>query len=64
LRDQIEKAGSSPEACKRSAIPTMNDLKSEHAVESDGTRHVVRGQCDGTDALDHFGTAPFFIIPP
>lgn len=56
LRDQIEKAGSSPEACKRSALSTMNDLKSQHAVESDGTRHVVCGQCDGTDALDHCST--------
>jgi hypothetical protein len=24
----------------------------------------VRGQRDGTDALDHRGTAPFFILLP
>ena len=64
LCDQIEKAGSSPKACKRSAMTTMNDLKSKRAVEGDGTRHVVRGQRNGTDALDHCGTSPFFSLTP
>src|SRR5262245_44118406 len=64
LCDQIEKAGSSPKARKCCAITTTNDLKSQRAVESDGTRHVVRGQRNGTDALDHCGTSPFFILTP
>jgi hypothetical protein len=62
LLDQIEKAGSSPKACKRSAVTAMNDLKSQHAVESDGASHIVRGQRDGTDALNHSGAASFFIF--
>src|SRR6266446_732787 len=61
LRGEIEKAGSSPKACKRGVIAPMNDLKSQHAIEGDGARHVVGGQRDGTDALDHRGTAPFFV---
>src|SRR5215472_1370006 len=64
LCDQIEKAGSSPKACKCCAITTTNDLKSQGAVECDGTCHVVRGQRNGTDALDHCGTSPFFILTP
>src|SRR6266446_2925676 len=59
LCDEIEKAGSGPKTCKRGVITTMNDLKSQHAIEGDGARHVVGGQRDGTDALDHRGTAPF-----
>jgi len=35
LCDEIEKAGSSPKACKRGVIATMNDLKSQHAIEGD-----------------------------
>src|SRR6266404_954815 len=61
LCDEIEKAGSGPKTCKRGVITTMNDLKSQHAIEGDGARHVVGGQRDGTDALDHRGTAPFFV---
>jgi hypothetical protein len=34
----------------------MNDLKSQHAVESNGMRHIVGGQCDSADALDHRDT--------
>ena len=47
--------GSSPKARKRCVVATMNHLKSEHAIEADGTRHIVGGQRDGTDALDHHG---------
>src|SRR2546423_1468100 len=31
----------------------MNDLKSQHAVEPNGVRHIVGRQCDSADALDH-----------
>src|SRR5258708_36219300 len=62
LCHEIEKAGSSPKTCKRGVITTMNDLKSQHAIEGDGARHVVGGKRDGTDALDHRGTAPFFVV--
>src|SRR5262249_9402197 len=58
LCDEVEKAASSPKTCKRGVITTMNDLKSQHAIEGDGARHVVGGQRDGTDALDHRGIAP------
>jgi hypothetical protein len=34
----------------------MNDLKSQHAVEPNGTRHIVGRQCDSADALDHRDT--------
>src|ERR1700730_396460 len=34
----------------------MNDLKSQHAVEPNGIRHIVGGQCDSADALDHRDT--------
>src|SRR5215831_4335738 len=61
LCDEIEKAGSSPKTCKRGFIATMNDLKSQHAIEGDGARHIVGGQRDGTDALHHRPTAPFFV---
>src|SRR5216683_7421128 len=61
LCDEIEKAGSSLKTCKRGVIATMNDLKSQHAIEGDGARHVVGGERDSADALDHRGTAPFFV---
>jgi hypothetical protein len=59
LCDEVEKAGSSPKTCKPGFIATMNDFKSQHAIEGDGLPHVVGGQRDRTDALDHRGTAPF-----
>src|SRR5260370_23108021 len=58
LDDEIEIATSSPKARKRCVVATVNDLKSQHAIEVDGTRHVVGGQRDGTDALDHRENAP------
>src|SRR5260370_29705879 len=61
LCDEIEKARSSLKTCKRGVIATMNDLKSQHAIEGDGARHVVGGERDSADALDHRGTAPFFV---
>ena len=36
----------------------MNDLESQHSIEADGARHIVGGQRDSTDALDHRGNAP------
>src|SRR5208337_616887 len=58
LGDKIEIATSSPKARKRCVVATVNDLESQHAIEVDGTRHVVGGQRDGTDALDHRENAP------
>jgi hypothetical protein len=34
----------------------MNDLKSQHAAEPNGMRHIVGRQCDSADALDHRDT--------
>jgi hypothetical protein len=58
LGDEIEIVDSSPKARKPCIVTTMNDHKSHHALEADGARHVVGGQRDGTDALDHRGNAP------
>src|SRR5712691_3957417 len=53
LGDEIDVAGSSPKARKSGVITTVNDLKSQHAIEADGARHIMGGQRDGADALDH-----------
>jgi hypothetical protein len=58
LGDEIEIVGSSPKARKRCVVTTINDLKSQHAIEANGARHVMGGQRDSTDALDHCGNAP------
>jgi hypothetical protein len=36
-------------------------ISNQHAIKGNGARHIVRGQRDSTDALDHCGTAPFFV---
>src|SRR5258706_16158181 len=36
----------------------MNDLKSQHSIEGDGARHVVGGQCDGTDSFLNLVSQP------
>src|SRR5215204_6392385 len=42
LGDQIEIAGSSPKARKCGVVATVNELKSQYAIEADSARHVVR----------------------
>jgi hypothetical protein len=59
LGDEIEVAGSSPKTRERCVLITVNDLKSQHAIEADGARHIVGGQRDSTDALDNCGNAPY-----
>ena len=58
LGDEIEIICSSSKARKRCVITTMNDLKSQRAIEADGARHIVGSQRDRTDALDHRENAP------
>src|SRR5215204_2442159 len=58
LGDQIEIAGSSPKARKCGVVATVNDLKSQYAIEADCARHVVGGERNGTDALDHRENTP------
>jgi hypothetical protein len=58
LGDEIEIAASSPKARKRCVVATVNNLKSQHAIEVDGTRHAVGSQRDGANALDHHENAP------
>jgi len=58
LRDEIEIAGSRPEARECCVLTAVNDLKFQHAIEADGPRHIVGGERDGADALDHGGNAP------
>jgi hypothetical protein len=41
LSDEIEIICSSPKTRKRRVITTMNDLKSQHAIEADSARHIV-----------------------
>jgi hypothetical protein len=43
LGDEIKIATSGPKARKRCVVATVNDLKSQHAIEADGTRHAVGG---------------------
>jgi len=43
LGDEIKIATSGPKARKRCVLATVHDLKSQHAIEVDGTRHVVGG---------------------
>src|SRR6476661_128654 len=57
LGDEIEVVGSSTKARKRCVVTTINDLKSQYAIKAHGARHIVSGQRDGTDALDHRGIA-------
>ena len=58
LRDEIEIAPSRSKARECCVVATVNDLKSQHAVEADGPRHIVGSERDGADALDHGGNAP------
>ena len=58
LRDEIEIAGSRPKARECCVLTAVNDLKSQHAIEADGPRHIVGGERDGADAFDHGGKAP------
>src|SRR4029077_8918949 len=58
LGDEIEIICSSSKTRKRCVITTMNDLKSQHAIETDSARHIVGSQRDRTDALDHRENAP------
>ena len=58
LGDEIEIVGSGPKTSKQCVVTTMSDLKSQHAIEADGARHIVGGQRDSTDTLDHRGNAP------
>ena len=57
LGDEIEVAASSPKARERARLTAVNNFKSEHTIEADGARHIVRRQRDGADALDHRGIA-------
>src|ERR1700686_976285 len=36
----------------------MQDLKTQHAVESDGSWHFVGAECDRADPLDHGQNSP------
>ena len=58
LRDQIEIAPSRSKARECCVVATVNNLKSQHAVEADGPRHIVGSERDGANALDHGGNAP------
>src|SRR5262249_14275654 len=53
LRDQIEIAGAWAKAGEGGAVAAVNHLESEHAIETDGARHVVGRQRHGTDAFNH-----------
>ena len=41
LRDEIEIAGSGPKAREYCVLTAVHDLKSQHAIEADGPRHIV-----------------------
>ena len=44
LGDEIEITCSSSKARKRCVLATINDLKSQHAIETNSTKHIVGGQ--------------------
>src|SRR5262249_15543556 len=62
LRDEIDIAGSHPKARECSVLTAVNDLKSQHAIEADGLRHIVGGERDGADAFDHGGNASLYTF--
>src|SRR5262245_26566403 len=58
LGDEVEIAAARAKARERCVVAAVNDLEAEHAVEADGPRHVVGGERNGTDAVDHCPGAP------
>src|SRR5262249_48893564 len=57
LRDQVEIAGSGAKAGERGHLAAIQHSESERTVEPDSTTHVVGGERNGADALDHHNTS-------
>jgi hypothetical protein len=58
LQDQVQEIAADAKAREARHFAAMDDFKSQHAVESHRSRHVVRRQGDRADARDHRQT-PF-----
>jgi hypothetical protein len=56
LSDQVQMARSSSQAGERGCFTAIQDLKPERLVEPDRSGHVVGGECNGAQSLDHGGT--------
>src|ERR1700704_4755626 len=63
LGDEIEIAASGPKARERGVVAAIEHLESQYAIEADRARHVVGGERDGTDAVDHGGGLRATLCP-
>src|SRR5438093_458224 len=53
LDDKVEKIGPGAKTGECRLFTAVEQLKPEHPVKLDGPPHVMRGERDGADALDH-----------
>src|SRR3954467_11560362 len=60
LGDQVEIARSSAEAGERGSFTAVQDLKPERLIEADRTAHIVGGEGDRAQSLDHRGALSLF----
>src|SRR3954469_2065269 len=60
LGDQVQIARSSAEAGERGCFTPEQDLKPERLIEADSSAHVVSGEGDGAQSLDHRGPLSLF----
>lgn len=62
-RDQIDERFSRSQAAESPTFTAIQQAKSELPVEFDGADHVINGQCDRTDMLDHSRLPSFLFMP-
>src|SRR3954447_14008770 len=60
LGDQVQIARSSAEAGERGCFTPEQELKPERLIEADSSAHVVSGEGDGAQSLDHRGALSLF----
>src|SRR5208283_2245413 len=53
LNGEVQVARSSPKTGERCVLAPADEFEAQRAIEADGTGHIMRGQCNRTDALDH-----------
>src|SRR3954464_8555396 len=60
LGDQVQVARSSAEAGERGCFTSIQDLKPKRLIEADCSAHIVSGECDRAQSLDHRGALSLF----
>jgi len=55
LDDEVQIAGSGPKTGEGCVLAATDEVETQRGVEANRTRHIMRRQCDRTDALDHRG---------